>query len=152
MWLRLEALISTVGRVPSQHASDYLSPSAWSSTGALAEKLDEIKQSQTIQSICLESYNTKTTLTMQQHVKVSCEDFYQCLDSFKTAFISATRGLAGHHPIQGPLSRSLSSYQIRCLDYRLYSVHRRLLPRTVESKIWGGESLARDNSLGQKGP
>jgi hypothetical protein len=37
MWLCLEALTSTVGRVPSPLASNYLSPSAWASIGALWE-------------------------------------------------------------------------------------------------------------------
>jgi hypothetical protein len=95
MWLRLEALTSTVGRVPSRLASDYLSPSAWASIGALTDTLAKIKQSQTTQSVRLESYKTENTSTMQQHVKLSRKDFYQRLDTFKTAFISATRGLGG---------------------------------------------------------
>jgi hypothetical protein len=42
MWLRLEALTSSVGIVPAKLAFDYLSPSSWASIGAMAEKLDEI--------------------------------------------------------------------------------------------------------------
>jgi hypothetical protein len=93
MWLCLEALTSTVGRLP---ACVRLSvPSTWASIGALAGKLEEIKKSQTTQGIRLEDYESETTLTMQQQVKLSRKDFDQRLDSFKTAFISATRELGG---------------------------------------------------------
>jgi hypothetical protein len=42
IWLRLEALASSVGTVPMRLASDYLSPSAWASIGAMAAKLDDV--------------------------------------------------------------------------------------------------------------
>jgi hypothetical protein len=71
-------------------------PLSWASIGALAEKLDEIEKGQTTQSVLLDSYKSKTSLTIHQQVKLSDKDFYQRLEGFKTPFISATtRGLGG---------------------------------------------------------
>jgi hypothetical protein len=95
MWLRLEALTAAVGEVPAKLAFDYLSPSAWASIGALAEKLDVIGKTQATQSSRLESYKKEIRATMTNQIELSREDFYQRLESFKTAFISASRSLGG---------------------------------------------------------
>jgi hypothetical protein len=41
IWLRMEALASLAGTVPTCLAFDYLCPSAWASIGAMAAKLDD---------------------------------------------------------------------------------------------------------------
>ena len=42
IWLRLEALASLVGTVPTRLAFYYISPSPWASIGAMAAKLDDV--------------------------------------------------------------------------------------------------------------
>ena len=93
--LRLEALTSTVGSVPSHLAFDYLAPSTWASIGAMAEKLDEIGKSVSAQGARLDTYKAEVRASVEEQTKSIREDFYTKLDSFKGAFILATRGLGG---------------------------------------------------------
>jgi hypothetical protein len=41
----------------------------------------------------LDSYKAEVNLSVENQIKLGQEDFYYCLDSFKSAFISASRGL-----------------------------------------------------------
>jgi hypothetical protein len=91
--LRLEALAATVGSVPTHLSFDYLAPSAWASIGAMAEKLDEIDKSLKTQSARLDFYKKEISSSVDNQVRESRDDFYGKLNSFKMAFISATRGL-----------------------------------------------------------
>jgi hypothetical protein len=93
--LRLEALASTVGSVPTHLSFDYLAPSAWATIGAMAEKLDEIDKSLKVQSSRLDYYKKEINLSVEVQMQSSSDDSYAKLDAFKTAFISATRGLGG---------------------------------------------------------
>jgi hypothetical protein len=95
MWLRLEALTSSLGKVPTKLAFDYLAPSAWASIGAIAAKLDGIWTTVTVQGTRLDSFKSEVTTSVEAQVKLGREDFYKQLEDFKFAFIQALRGLGG---------------------------------------------------------
>jgi hypothetical protein len=91
--LRLEALFATVGSVPTHLSFDYLAPSVWASIGVMAKKLDEIDKSLKAQSDRLDFYKNNINSSVAEQVKESRDEYYGKLSSFKTAFISAARGL-----------------------------------------------------------
>lgn len=93
--LRLEALSATLGKVPTHLAFDYVAPSAWASIGAMAEKLDEVEKTLAIQDHWLVSHKEDVKQLVERQVKSNQESGHRKLDSFKQAFISATRGLGG---------------------------------------------------------
>jgi hypothetical protein len=106
LWLRLEAVASTVGVCPTRLAYDYLAPSAWGSIGALATKLDSVEKKMSTQEAVVVAHkigvlhelvthkaDLQGSLTVQ--VNVIQEEFTKRFDAFKGAFIGATRGLGG---------------------------------------------------------
>jgi hypothetical protein len=96
LWLRrLEALSATIGVCPTQPAYDYLAPSALGSIGAMAAKLDNLEMSIGSQESCLDSHQLKVQAKITTHINASHQEFFQHFDSFKGAFIGATRGLRG---------------------------------------------------------
>jgi phage shock protein A len=106
LWLRLEALAASVGVCPTRLAHDYLAPSAWGSIGAMAAKLDNFERRIQNQATVTTTHkreflNNMTELQVDveskiiSEIKVSRDEFFQRFESFKLAFISATRGLGG---------------------------------------------------------
>jgi hypothetical protein len=96
IWLQVEALASSIGKVPTtQLAFEYLSPLAWASIGSIAEKLDYLGKHIDLHNSRLDSHKADINLSVENHVKLSRDNFYHCLDAFKTAFISTSRGLGG---------------------------------------------------------
>jgi hypothetical protein len=95
IWLLIEAMASSIGKVPTRLAFDYLSPLAWASISSIAEKLDKLGKHLDLHNSRLDFHMTDVSLSVESQVKLSREDFYHCLDAFKTAFISASRGLGG---------------------------------------------------------
>jgi hypothetical protein len=87
LWLWLEALTASVGKVPTCLAFDYLTPSAWASIGVMAIKLDEICKKVTTQDGRLDNYKEEIKMSVDHQVKLGQEDFYWRLEDFKIAFI-----------------------------------------------------------------
>jgi hypothetical protein len=69
--LRLDALVATVGTVPTHLAFDYLAPSTWASIGAMAKKLDKIGKALLTQGTHLDAYKAEVKSLMERQVKVS---------------------------------------------------------------------------------
>jgi hypothetical protein len=93
MWLRIEALTSSLGTIPIRLAFDYLAPSAWASIGAMAAKVDSLSKLITGQSTRLDGYKNEVKTSVEQQVRTVGEGFYTRLEDFKIAFIQAIRGL-----------------------------------------------------------
>jgi hypothetical protein len=91
----LEALSATLGKVLTHLAFDYVAPSAWASIGAMAEKLDEVGNTLALQDHRLVSHKEDVKQLVDRQAKSNQESHHRKLDSFKQAFISATRGLGG---------------------------------------------------------
>jgi hypothetical protein len=95
LWLRMEALSATVGVCPTRLAYDYLAPSAWGSIGAMAAKLDKLDMNIGNHGSLLDSHQLEVQAKITTQINASREEFFQRFESFKVAFIGATRGLGG---------------------------------------------------------
>jgi hypothetical protein len=91
--LRLEALASSVGTVPTCLAFDYLSPSAWASIEAMAAKSDDVWKDLKVHKTKLDLYKSKVNATVENQIQLGQEEYFNRLEEFKKAFISASRSL-----------------------------------------------------------
>jgi hypothetical protein len=91
--LRLEAIASSVGTVPTYLAVDYLSPSAWASIEAMAAKLDDVWKDLKVHKTKLNLYKSKVNAMVENQIQLGQEEYFNRLEEFKKAFISASRSL-----------------------------------------------------------
>jgi hypothetical protein len=81
----LEALTASVRTVRTRLAFNYLAPSALTSIGNMAAKLDEIWKKVGTQGGRLDSYKGKITMSADHQVKLGQEDFYRHLEDCKAS-------------------------------------------------------------------